>query len=85
MRLHPVFNFDRLKPYYEDVLTTQEASPEVVEGVEEWEVEEIRKEEENKFLIKWRGFPRPTWEPRQNLTHCDEVIRKWKQEQRTKE
>ena len=43
MKLHLVFNSDRLKPYYGNVLTTQEASPEVVEEVEEWKVKEIRK------------------------------------------
>ena len=83
MKIHPVFNTDRLKPYYGNAPTEQEANPEVVEGVEEWEVEEIRKKEGNKFLIKWRGFSRPTWEPKQNLTHCDEAIRKWEQKQRT--
>ena len=35
MKLYPVFNSDRLKPYYENAFTIQEASPEVVEGVEE--------------------------------------------------
>ena len=60
MKLHLVFNFDRLKPYYGNVLTTQEASLKVVKEVEEWKVKEIRKKKRNEFLIKWRGFPRPT-------------------------
>ena len=59
MKIHPVFNTDRLKPYYRDAPRKQGTDLEVVEGIEEWEVKEIRAKEGNRFLIKWKGFTKP--------------------------
>ena len=77
MKIHLIFNTDRLKLYYEDVPTEQKVNSKVVEEIEEWEVKKIRKKKKDRFLVKWRGFTKPTWKLKQNLTHYDEVIRKW--------
>ena len=52
MKIHSIFNTDRLKSYYENVLTKQETYLEVIEEIEEWEIEEIQQKKENKFLVK---------------------------------
>ena len=74
MKIHSIFNTDRLKSYYGNVFTEQETYLEVVERIEEWEIEEIQKKKRNKFLVKWKRFFKPTWESRQNLIHYDEAI-----------
>ena len=51
--------------------------PVIVEGKEEWEVEEIldsrRTRERLQYLVKWRGFTDPTWEPEKNLIEVEVV------------
>jgi len=51
--------------------------PVVVEGKEEWEVEEIldsrRARGRLQYLVKWRGFADPTWEPEENLVEVEAV------------
>lgn len=57
---------------------------------EEWEVESILKERSKKtskdkktgriiyvkeYLVKWKGYDEPTWEPEDNLEHCQEVLK----------
>jgi len=46
--------------------------PVIVEGEEEWEVEEILNSRRTRgrlqYLVKWRGFTDPTWEPEENLS-----------------
>jgi len=51
------------------------------EEEEEWEVERIvqkrfREDETPEYLIKWVGYEEEenTWEPRVNLTHCQELL-----------
>jgi hypothetical protein len=49
----------------------------IVEGEEEWEVEEIldsrRIPGRLQYLVKWTGFADPTWEPEKNLTEVEAV------------
>jgi len=51
--------------------------PVIVEGEEEWEVEEIldsrRTRGQLQYLVKWRGFADPTWEPEENLVEVEAV------------
>ena len=51
--------------------------PVIVEGEEEWEVEEILDSRRTRgwlqYLVKWRGFTDPTWEPEENLTEVEAV------------
>ena len=48
------------------------------DGEEEFEVQEIIdariKKHKLEFLVKFRGFSEPEWEPASNLTHCDEAL-----------
>ena len=55
--------------------------PEVVEGEEEYEVEAIIDHKREKgtwwYLIKWKGYgpESNTWEPRQNITHAEKILK----------
>lgn len=49
-------------------------------NIDEWVVEQIIMEsEDGKFLVKWKGFPikKATWEPRKNLTNCEEIFKEY--------
>jgi len=45
--------------------------PVIIEGKEEWEMEEVLDSQRIRsrlhYLVKWRGFVVPTWEPEENL------------------
>ena len=45
---------------------------------EDFQVEEIMDYIESDigemYLVKWVGYKRPTWEPRANLTNCQELL-----------
>ena len=88
-KIHPVFHASLLTPYIE---TTMHSSnflrppPEIVDGQEEYEVEEILshrtfgRQKQLQYLVKWKGYPSSdnTWEPAGNL-HADELIQKYRQ------
>ena len=49
----------------------------IVEGEEEWEVEEVldsrRIRGRLQYLVKWRGFVVPTWEPKESLAKLQAI------------
>jgi len=51
--------------------------PVIVEGEEEWEVEVVldsrRIRGRPQYLVKWRGFAAPTWEPEENLAEVQAI------------
>ena len=51
--------------------------PVIVEGEEEWEVKEVLDSRSIRgrlhYLVKWRGFAAPTWEPGENLADVQAV------------
>jgi len=51
--------------------------PVVVEGEEEWDVEEIldsgRVRNRLQYLVRWRGYSDPTWEPEDYLAEVEAV------------
>ena len=57
--------------------------PELEEGDEEWEVEDIlakrRRNREDQYLVKWKGWPAEynQWEPASHLQHAPALVRKY--------
>jgi len=43
---------------------------------EEYDVENIWRYDpkRDRYLVKWQGYPRPTWEPIENLTNCMDMV-----------
>jgi hypothetical protein len=85
-RVHPVFNVNMLRLASSDPLPSQpqddnEPEPIEVDGEEMYLVEEILKERSKgrrkQYLVKWEGYPDPTWEPASNLKHTD-AFKEWK-------
>ena len=84
-RLHPVFNVVKLSLAPPDPIPGRQTSPpplpEIVDGEEEWMVEEILDSRMvNRklcYLVKWEGFgvEHNSWEPWDNV-HAPELDRK---------
>jgi hypothetical protein len=67
--IHNVFHTRRLRPASSEPLPGQIIddwlpAAFLVDGEDEYEVEEIQNEDGQKVLVKWKGYKRPTWEPR---------------------
>ena len=87
MKVHPVFNLNLLRPATEDYLPGQHQPPPPpveVEGIEEFEVEEIvdsfwdRRSKKNPrlyYTVKWTGHTDYTAEPAEYLKNAAELIR----------
>ncbi|KAG0158110.1 hypothetical protein PDIDSM_5623 [Penicillium digitatum] len=87
MKIHPVFNVSLLQPAATNPVNgqvTEPAPPVEVEGLEEWEVEDIldsrwerrgRGGPRLKYTVKWIGYDEPTEEPAEYLDHAREIIR----------
>ena len=83
------YNCELLKPYRRCLSAEpwREVAPppraELMEGETQWEVEAILAERKKRrgrdFLVKWRGYSRPTWEPEGHLTGCEEAIKDFMQ------
>ena len=83
MEIHPVFHVSLLDPVARDALEGHIPPKEpyvVIDGEKEYEVEEIldSKKAKNsnivKYLVKWFRYDNPTWEPRKNITHADDLL-----------
>jgi Chromo (CHRromatin Organisation MOdifier) domain len=79
VRMHPVFHASKLVPYSESKIPGQiptHAPPELIDGHEEWEIEEIlvsrRRYRKLEYLVHWKGFTadQDTWEPAKNLKNA---------------
>jgi transposase InsO family protein len=85
-RLHPVFNVVKLTPVPEDPFPGRQLTPPpppiLVDGEEEWEVEEILDSrlvrKKLKFLVKWKGFGREenSWEDAGDV-HAPELVQEF--------
>jgi hypothetical protein len=83
-RIHNVFHASLLSPFVANTIPGREVPPPPpveVEGVEEYEVEEILKAKKNRggqvlFKVLWRGYAlsEATWESWENLTNCDDKL-----------
>jgi len=82
-RIHPVFNVIKLTPVPLDPIVGRHAQPppppEIVDGEEEWVVEEILDSKvmnrKLRYLIKWKdfGIEHNTWEPWDNV-HAPDLV-----------
>jgi len=43
---------------------------------EEYDVEDICRYDpkRDRYLVKWQGYPRPAWEPIENLANCMDMV-----------
>jgi transposase InsO family protein len=80
-RLHDVFPVSLLEKWPTAEGQTTLPLPELVDGEEEWDVEDIVEHKdvggERRFLVKWAGWPAEynTWEPREHLQNAEKVLR----------
>src|SRR6266536_3761114 len=75
-KIHPVFNESLLTPYTPPLFPSQQSPPppppEIIEGSEEYEVDEILDscfhQNQLQYLVKWKGYPSEDnmWEPEKN-------------------
>ncbi|OAV85211.1 hypothetical protein PTTG_30698 [Puccinia triticina 1-1 BBBD Race 1] len=81
--VHPNFHVSVLRKHNPDSIegrTPDEPGAVVVDGKEEWEVEEIldcrRQGKKIQYLVAWKGYGPDTnsWEPDINLTNCKELV-----------
>lgn len=91
MKLHPVFNTVKLRPYYPDTIPGRQSPPQrpppVVEGDEpEWAVEYVKDsrfvgKHGFQYLVKWKGWPHEdsTWEPAANLKNAALAVEEFHQ------
>jgi hypothetical protein len=87
LKIHDVFCVGLLSRVKEDesrpILT--ETGPLEVEGEEEYEVEEIVNSERCQdgwyYRVKWKGYgpESNTWEPKKNLEHAEDILKKYHQ------
>jgi len=82
MKVHPVFHVSLLEPVSNDPLPGQSNPPPppvIVDGEEEFEVEEVLdsrlfgRNRRLQYLVRWSGYPDPTWEPAANLSEVAAV------------
>ena len=84
MKIGNVFHVDLLTPYHEtDAYGPQppKPPPELIDGEEEYEVEDIiddrynRRKRKRQYLVKWKGYPASenSWVDEQDL-HSDELL-----------
>lgn len=82
-KIHPVFHISLLTPYQiteENGEAFDRPPPDLVDEEEEYEVEAIRDSRKFRgkiqFLVKWKGYPEAenTWEPPKHITHADEEL-----------
>jgi len=84
MKIHPVFNTVKLRPYHKDTISGRKVPsrpPPVVEGeYPEWEVEYIKDSRLQRgklqYLVKWKDYPQEesTWEPVEHLKKAQKSI-----------
>jgi hypothetical protein len=91
MKIHDVFHVDRFREYKPSPESLgprapSQPPPEIIDNEEEYEVESIldhqHRNRRKEYLIKWKGYSREqsTWEPESSLTHCKQILSKYKRD-----
>jgi transposase InsO family protein len=87
MHIHPVFHVSLLETCVANTIPGRilpPLPPVVIEGEEEYEVEDILDAKwfgkSLKFLVKWKGYTESenTWEPEAHLEHCPDILQHFK-------
>ena len=80
-KIHPVFHASLLTPFRqteEHGPSFAEPPPDIIEGEEEYEVEEVldlhRHHRKLQFLVKWKGYTDATWQPEADLENAQELV-----------
>lgn len=82
-RIHNVFHASLLEPY-DSSRGEQYTTPDIVNGEEEWEVEQILSERITKegaqFMVKWKNWPAKynQWVSQQDLSNASELLQEFK-------
>ena len=83
MRIHPVFHVRLLEPYHVNKIegrTQPPPPPEIIDGVEEYVVEEVLDSRivrgKLKYYVDWEGYTAEerTWEPAEHLTGTPDLV-----------
>jgi len=90
VKIHPVVNVSRIRQYVGQVegQRKEQPAPVIIEGEEEWEVEQILNKRKvkgkDKYLVCWKEFTAEsdTWEKRENLENAKEAIEEFEKEYR---
>jgi hypothetical protein len=86
MKVHPVFNMVYLTKAHDDPIPGCQhvpAAPIIVEGEEEYKVEEILNSRmfrrQLQYLVKWKGYStlHNSWEPAKNIANAQSQVRKF--------
>lgn len=80
-RIHPVFHISLLE--LANQTTPVQTTPLGLEPEEElYEVEKILKQQGQRYLVKWKGYPESenTWEPKENFVNCQKLLRQLRAE-----
>jgi hypothetical protein len=87
MKIHPVFNTVKLRPYQEDAIPGRpkpvRPAPVVRGDSPEWVVDYLKDSRlyrgKLQYLVKWKGYPQEesTWEPEENLRNSQQLIKEF--------
>lgn len=84
MHIHPVFHVSLLEHAADDPLPGQQSLPPpaiIVDGEEKWEVEWALDSRLHynrlQYLVKWKGYDAPTWQPTNDMEHAAEAVREF--------
>ena len=92
MGMPTTINVEYLRKYHRHptaALASQQEVPPPPElsstGQMEWEVEAILDQRTQRgrkeYLIKWKGYPQPTWQPARDLAQCADLLQEFQQTQ----
>jgi hypothetical protein len=94
MKIYPVFHFSLLEPKKTSDIpnrTNSPPPPEVIEGEEEYEVQEILDSRifrgKLQYLVRWKGYDESedTWEPPENCSNASDLISEFHRKNPTKD
>ena len=94
MKIHDVFHIDLLIPYTETEAygeTHPHPPPELIDGEEEYEVEEIladrinRRNKKRQYFVRWKGYEasEDSWVNEQDISHSPELLEEYRIAKRT--